>query len=72
MKIRHYRQWAGDEHGQHEREGYCIATVHDDGRSCLSHQCRKKRANGTEFCPIHKNRGRYVPEPSECKRRASA
>lgn len=50
-----YRQWGGNPVGTAYVEGRCAAEVHDEGRSCLSHQCFKPNGKGPEgiYCGIH-------------------
>ncbi len=54
-ELRIYRQWAGNPKGQKEDITKCIKSVPDGGRSCLSHQCMRKRGHGPDglYCKQH-------------------
>lgn len=65
--MRRYRKWAGNPRGDPENKAHCVVSVADGGRSCLTHQCRKKRGHGKDglLCAQHaKIRGNwlYIPE----------
>lgn len=52
---RRYGQWAGRPEGRAENMTLCRAEVPDGGRSCLFHQCNRKRGHGPEgaYCKQH-------------------
>ncbi len=52
---RRYRTWGGNPRGDAENITRCIESVADGGRSCLSHQCYRKRGHGPQglFCRQH-------------------
>ncbi len=53
--FRYYCSWAGNERGTGEDITRCVATVSNGGRSCLYHQCRRKRGYGPKglLCKQH-------------------
>jgi hypothetical protein len=53
--TRRYRVWAGNPAGTPEDLTRCAASVADDGRSPLFHQCFFKRGKGPngELCGTH-------------------
>jgi hypothetical protein len=55
---RRYRCWAGSPKGTPEDKSRCVESVHDEGRSPLSHQCGRKRGHGPEglYCKQHAKR----------------
>jgi hypothetical protein len=55
-----YRVWAGSPRGTAYVIGKCAATVPDNDRSCLSHQCRIKNGHGPNglYCLRHAKRVR--------------
>jgi hypothetical protein len=52
---RRYRMWGGNPRGTPEDKTRCVVSVHDTGRSPLSHQCERKRGHGPdgEYCAQH-------------------
>jgi hypothetical protein len=53
--MRVYGHWAGNPSGTKENPANCIAVVADGGRSCLTHQCQRRRGYGKDglFCKQH-------------------
>ena len=53
--MRIYNQWAGNPKGIRENLANCIAVVSYEGRSCLTHQCDRKRGYGKDdlYCKQH-------------------
>lgn len=56
--LRRYRTWAGNPAGTKEDKTRCVMSVHDEGRSPLNHQCRRKRGHGPDglYCKQHSKR----------------
>lgn len=50
-----YRVWGGSPKGTPFDPTCCAYNVHDEGRSCLSHQCNRKPGKGAGglYCGIH-------------------
>ena len=58
----YYCRWSGLPKGTMEDPERCLYSVHDEGMSVLSHQCRRKRGFGPDglFCKQH-GKDRFAP-----------
>lgn len=70
--MRRYGAWSGCPKGTPEDKTLCVAEVAYGGRSCLFHQCNKKRGKGVrgDLCGTHARieaQGGHVSIPDDSK-----